>query len=85
VIKVGYTISPGFQGRGYATEAVRALAAYAFDTLGARVVRAYASGENLPSHRVAEKIGMHLVERIERGDGDRRWFVVRYELARRDR
>ena len=47
VIKIGYTMSPAFQGRGYATEAVAALIAYAFDTLGADVVRAYASAENL--------------------------------------
>ncbi|HXY71629.1 MAG TPA: GNAT family N-acetyltransferase, partial [Actinomycetota bacterium] len=58
VIKIGYTISPAFQGRGYATEAVRALIAYAFRTLGADVVRAYASAENAPSIRVAEKVGM---------------------------
>ena len=48
VIKVGYTISPGFQGRGYATEAIRALVDYSFDTLGAEIVRAHASAENAP-------------------------------------
>jgi RimJ/RimL family protein N-acetyltransferase len=80
VIKIGYTMSPSFQRRGYATEAVAALVAYAFGTLGADVVRAYASAENLPSIRVAEKVGMQLVERIERGSGDRARFVVRYEL-----
>jgi len=82
VIKIGYTISPAFQGRGYATEAVRALIAYAFRTLGADVVRAYASAENAPSIRVAEKVGMHLVERFEGVDGGVRWFGVRYEIER---
>jgi RimJ/RimL family protein N-acetyltransferase len=80
VIKVGYTMSPAFQGRGYATESVGALIAYAFDMLGAHAVRAYASAENLPSIRVAEKVGMHLVERIERRSGGRAFTVVRYEL-----
>ncbi len=80
VIKIGYTMSPSFQGRGYATEAVRALVAYAFDTLGADVVRAYASAENLPSIRVAEKVGMQLIERVERRYDDRVFEVVRYEL-----
>lgn len=80
VIKIGYTMSPSFQGRGYATEAVAALIAYAFDTLGADVVRAYASAENLPSIRVAEKVGMQLIERFERRSGDRVYSVVRYEL-----
>ena len=59
-------MSPAFQGRGYATEAVAALITYAFDTLGADVVRAYASAENLASIRVAEKVRMQLVQRFER-------------------
>ena len=82
VIKVGYTTSPAFQGRGYATEAVRALIAYAFETLGADIVRAYASAKNHPSIRVAEKAGMLLIERIRRHDDGEEWFVVRYELRR---
>jgi aminoglycoside 6'-N-acetyltransferase len=85
VIKVGYTIAPAFQGRGYATEAVAALVAYAFDTLGADVVRAYASADNVPSIRVAEKVGMRLMERIEHRYGDEAWFGVRYEVRREDR
>jgi RimJ/RimL family protein N-acetyltransferase len=80
VIKVGYTMSPAFQGQGYATEAVGALIAYAFDTLGVDVVRAYASSENLASIRVAEKVGMELVGRSERRHGGRTFFVVQYEL-----
>lgn len=82
VIKVGYTIAPAFQGRGYATEAVAALIAYAFDALGADVVRAYASEENLASIRVAEKVGMRLVERFEHRAHGRAWGVVRYEIDR---
>jgi RimJ/RimL family protein N-acetyltransferase len=85
VIKVGYTIAPEFQRRGYATEAVRALVDYAFDVLGADIVRAYASEENDPSIRVAEKVGMRLVERIEHRYGDEVWFGVRYEIRREDR
>jgi RimJ/RimL family protein N-acetyltransferase len=49
VIKIGYTMAPSAQGRGYATEAVRALVAYAFGVLEADVVRAFASAENIPS------------------------------------
>jgi RimJ/RimL family protein N-acetyltransferase len=85
VIKVGYTMSPAFQGRGYATEAVGALIGYAFDTLGADTVRAYASAENIASIRVAEKVGMQLVERYERRHGDEIWTGVRFELRRDDR
>ena len=82
VMKIGYTMDPTFQGRGYATEAVRALVDYAFETLGADTVRAYASAENLPSIRVAEKAGLALVERFERTYEGETWQGVRYEIAR---
>ena len=82
VIEVGYTIAPEFQGRGYGTEAVAALIAYAFNTLDADLVRAYASAENLPSIRLAEKVGMRLAERFERRHEDEVWSGVRYEIRR---
>src|SRR5262245_24157919 len=85
VIKVGYTIAPEFQGSGYATEAIRALVDYAFDALGADAVRAHASAANAPSTGVAEKVGMHLIEKREYRDGDEVWYGVRYEIRRDER
>jgi RimJ/RimL family protein N-acetyltransferase len=85
VIKVGYTISPDAQGRGYATEAVGALVDYAFDELDFDIVRAYASEENEPSIRVAQKVGMRLVQRLEHRYGAEVWYGVRYEIRREDR
>ena len=84
VIEIGYTIDPAFQGRGYATEAVGALIAHAFEELGADVIRAYASAKNLPSIRVAEKAGLKLVERFQRQHEGKVWWGVRYELRRED-
>jgi RimJ/RimL family protein N-acetyltransferase len=84
VIKLGYTMAPEFQGKGFATEAIAALIEYAFDRLDARVARIYASAENTPSIRVAEKVGMVLVERFEREYEGETWHGVRYE-RRRDR
>ena len=49
------------------------------------MVRAYASAENLPSIRLAERVGMRLMERFERSDGEHVWFGVRYELPREAR
>jgi RimJ/RimL family protein N-acetyltransferase len=85
VIKIGYTVDPASQKRGYATEAVRALVAYAFDTLGADLVRMHASADNVASIRVAEKAGLRFVERRRYVDGDEVWFGVRYELGRAER
>ena len=84
VVKIGYTVSPTHQGRGVATEAVRALIAYAFTSLDAEVVRIYADSENVASIRVAEKAGLTFVERFEGHDENERWFAVRYEMRRDD-
>jgi RimJ/RimL family protein N-acetyltransferase len=81
VIKVGYTIDPRFQSRGYATEAVKALVDYAFTSLDADIVRAYAGAENTPSIRVMEKVGMRLMERFQGSDGEETWTGVRYEVS----
>jgi len=85
VVKIGYTIAPAYQGKGYATEAVLALIDYAFDSLGADIVRAYASALNLPSHGVAERVGMRLVERFEGVSDGHVWQGVRFELRRDER
>lgn len=58
IVEIGYTIAPEHQGNGYATEAARALIAYAFDGLGVRIVRATADARNVASIRVAERLGM---------------------------
>ena len=82
VIRVGYTIAPTAQGRGYASEAVGALIDYAFGMLEADVARAYADAGNTPSRRVMEKVGMHLMETFTGADEDGAWEGVRYERQR---
>jgi ribosomal-protein-alanine N-acetyltransferase len=80
---VGYTIDPSEQGNGYATEAVAALVDYAFETLGADLVRAYADADNVASVRVADKVGLGVVERFEgREDDGTTWHGVRMERPR---
>jgi RimJ/RimL family protein N-acetyltransferase len=65
-------------------EAMAALVGYLLDVLGADLVRAYADAENVPSIRVAEKVGIHLEERFRRRYGDEVWYGVRYERRRDD-
>jgi RimJ/RimL family protein N-acetyltransferase len=82
VIKVGYTVDPAHQGRGYATEAIAALIDYAFDVLEAEVVRAHADADNTPSIRVMEKNGLTLQDRWTVTEGGETWHGVRYERRR---
>jgi RimJ/RimL family protein N-acetyltransferase len=64
--EIGYVLHPGFSGHGYATEAVRTLLHLAFDELGLHRVTARVDARNLPSARLAARLGMrreaHLVE-----------------------
>lgn len=82
VILVGYTVSPVHQGKGYASEAVGVLVDYAFDTLEADVVRAYADAGNVASVRVAANVGLVVVERFQENDADGSWHGVRMERHR---
>ena len=65
-LEVGYIFSPAHGGRGYATEAVRALLDLAFRELGARRVVARVDARNTASRALLERLGVrleaHLVE-----------------------
>lgn len=64
VAEIGYEVLPACQGRGYATEAIRAVTAYATTAMGFRAVDATPDTSNLPSARVLERCGFRLVERV---------------------
>lgn len=56
--EIGYWIGTEHWGQGYATEAARALVAYAFDRLGLHRVQARHFLRNPSSGRVMQKLGM---------------------------
>ena len=58
--EVGYWIRTGFNGKGYATEGVVALTAWALEQLGAQRVELVTDEANLASRRVAERSGFAL-------------------------
>lgn len=55
---LGYILGRPFWGRGYGTEAARAMLDFGFGTLGLRRVTAAPDQRNIASARVLEKIGM---------------------------
>jgi len=61
--EIGYRIKTDHQGKGYATEAARALRVHAFETIGLDFVVSLIVSENEPSQRVAVKNGMTRVRR----------------------
>ncbi len=56
-VELGYALGPAFWGRGYATEAGRALLAEAFGPLGVDRVVAVTREENTGSRHVLAKLG----------------------------
>jgi RimJ/RimL family protein N-acetyltransferase len=58
--ETGYWVRAGFGGRGYVTEACRAVTAAAFASLGARRVEIRCHDHNERSWRVAERCGFAL-------------------------
>lgn len=57
-IDLGYRFSPQYWGKGYATEASRAILTYGFDALKLERIIAIAMKGNGASIRVMEKVGM---------------------------
>ena len=60
VLEIGYLFCRRHWHKGYATEAARALRAYAFETLGAGAVYSIIRDNNLPSQAVARRNGMEV-------------------------
>jgi len=79
---IGYTLSPEHHGNGYATEAVAALVAYAFGSLGVNRIQATADERNTPSIRLAERLGFAAVARVHTTFKGERCVEETYELVR---
>lgn len=57
-VEIGWRLIRSAWGHGYATEAARAAAAYAFGPLGLAQIVSFTSELNLPSRAVMERLGM---------------------------
>jgi RimJ/RimL family protein N-acetyltransferase len=67
--ELGYAISRAEWGRGYTTEAARAVVAWASEEPTIRRVWAYVDAGNTPSYRVLEKVGLAREALL------RKWYV----------
>ena len=83
-IEVGFSVDRNWQGRGFATEAVKKVLEYLTENEGIPCVTAWCAEENTGSRRVLEKSGMRLVRTEKDGltVGDRVYTKRIYEYAR---
>ncbi|CAM6579903.1 GNAT family N-acetyltransferase [Citrobacter portucalensis] len=63
---LGYAIMPQAQGKGIASEAVRAVCQYAFEHAGVTAINAYALADNKGSIRILEKTGFVRTQVLEK-------------------
>jgi RimJ/RimL family protein N-acetyltransferase len=65
-VEIGITLATAFQGRGLATEAIKAVLGYLFDVFGKHRVYASVDPRNAPSLALLKRVGMrreaHFVE-----------------------
>ncbi len=79
MVEIAYAIEPEQQGKGHATAAARALAAFAFASGQVRVVCAHTLPGGIASQRVLLKSGFEKIgEVVDPEDG----LVWRFELSR---
>ena len=70
VVEIAYGIAPSYEGRGYATEAAKALVAFALERVDVTSIRAHTKPENDASGRVLSKSGFQQVgEVVDPEDG----------------
>lgn len=68
VPEIGFHIIKQYCNKGYATEAAHACKNYAFDVLNYKKVFSYTTVKNIPSQRVAQKIGLNVYKHFEKFD-----------------
>jgi RimJ/RimL family protein N-acetyltransferase/ADP-ribose pyrophosphatase YjhB (NUDIX family) len=79
---MGYELNPDHWGKGYATEAARAMLSLGFDGLGLHRISAWCLAENSASARLLERIGMTLEgrQRDKVWQQERWWDALEYAI-----
>lgn len=83
---MGFELAPAHWGRGYATEAARAMVEVAFGDWGLERVHAHCIAENTGSARVLERAGLRHEARLRDHQyfKGRYWDVLIYGILRRE-
>lgn len=89
--EIGYVFNKKYQGRGYATEAVKCLIDYVFEDLGAHRIIAHCNTKNTASWKLLERLKFRReAERIDNmffdvTDGKPNWFSsYQYAMLKRE-
>jgi ribosomal-protein-alanine N-acetyltransferase len=83
---IGYELSPGHWGQGYATEAARAIVRFGFTELRLQRIWSWCIAKNVGSARVLEKAGMRLEGRLREKEyfKGRWWGTLLYAILEQE-
>lgn len=73
---LGYRLAKKHWGKGYATEAARAVLDYGFSKMNLPAVYAIADSDNINSHHVLEKVGMVFENEFQYQSRPHRWYAI---------
>jgi [ribosomal protein S5]-alanine N-acetyltransferase len=74
--ELGYRFMKKHWGKGYATEAAKAILAYGFEELELTAIYGMTDPENTASKKVLEKAGLKYVETFDFAGEPTDWFVI---------
>ncbi|WP_377520341.1 GNAT family N-acetyltransferase [Priestia megaterium] len=81
IVEIGFTLSPGYQGKGYASEAISGLLDYIFDSLGKHKVTAFSDVRNKKSIAVLERVNMRREGHLLQNYMSKGQWVDEYQYA----
>ncbi len=67
IVGIGFDFKRSYWGKGYATEAAKAVLEYGFTNFEFGSISGWIDPKNIPSQRVAERIGMSVDKYVDRG------------------
>lgn len=73
---IGYRLVEGSWGKGYATEAAKAMLSYAFNEMALETVYAIADCKNSASNHVLKKIGLTYIESFDFEETPHNWYQI---------
>lgn len=68
--EAGYVVGTGYQGKGYAFEAMEYIIKYAFEKLEAKSINCFIKEENIKSISLAVKLGFEMNGTVKSGDNE---------------
>jgi ribosomal-protein-alanine N-acetyltransferase len=83
-IEIAYILKQEFWGNGYATEGIKACVDYIFNVLNADKYIAQVIPENTSSSRIAERLGMKVIDDYMRDHNGKDVFHLIYALTKEE-